>query len=171
MMIKKIFIAKESSAEQEPFNKVCLTAKNGIVGDRYYSSDKCPEKNISLIEIEEINAYNEKHKQQIKLNDTRRNIITQGIRLNELVNKTFYIGAVEFFGTELCEPCAELGDRLKTASMSKQDVIKAFTHKGGLRATIITDGILEIGMAFTLSSPSTLDSHNNRQHHEKHQIN
>jgi len=70
---------------------------------------------------------------------TRRNVLTRGIDINELVGKRFRIGDVECEGVELCEPCAHL------ESMTQPGVIKAFVHRGGLNADILSDGEIRVG--------------------------
>jgi len=75
---------------------------------------------------------------------TRRNVLTRGIDVNELVGKRFRIGTVECEGVELCEPCTHL------ESMTQPGVIKAFVHRGGLNADILTDGEISVGDAVVL---------------------
>jgi MOSC domain-containing protein YiiM len=70
---------------------------------------------------------------------TRRNVLTRGIDVNDLVGKRFRIGDVECEGVELCEPCAHL------ESMTQPGVIKAFVHRGGLNADILRDGEIAVG--------------------------
>ena len=111
-MIHTIFIAEHSLGKQVQVDKIELITAKGIVGDRNFDRAQWPGQNITFIEIEEIEAFNNNYQQRIQLADTRRNIITQGIRLNDLVGKEFSIGNVRFKGVELCEPCATLGKLL-----------------------------------------------------------
>jgi MOSC domain-containing protein YiiM len=69
------------------------------------------------------------------------------VRLNDLVGKTFQIGTVKLKGVELCEPCATLGSALENESIKNADVVKAFVHKGGLRADVLTSGSIKVGMS------------------------
>ncbi|MDF1745837.1 MAG: hypothetical protein P1V19_19215, partial [Gimesia sp.] len=141
-----IYIANERNAVQEQVERIELEQAKGIVGDRYFGRSDYPGQQITFIEREEIESYNQKYQQNIDLCDTRRNVITQGVRLNDFVGKTFQIGEVKFMGVELCEPCATLGGRLENEAIPKNDVIKAFVHKGGLRADVLSDGCIEVGM-------------------------
>ena len=70
---------------------------------------------------------------------TRRNVLTRGIDVNNLVGKRFRIGDVECEGVELCEPCGHL------ESMTQPGVIKALVHRGGLNADILSDGEITVG--------------------------
>lgn len=150
-MIHTIFIAEHSLGKQVQVDKIELITGKGIVGDRNFDRAQWPGQNITFIEIEEIEAFNNNYQQRIHLADTRRNIITQGIRLNDLVGKIFTIGDVRFKGVELCEPCATLGKLLGNDTLAAKDVVKAFVHKSGLRADVLSDGEIQYGMSITVN--------------------
>jgi MOSC domain-containing protein YiiM len=145
-MIKAIFTASENLGGQRQVPAIDLVAGKGIKGDRNFDRSQWPGQNITFIELEEINAFNQRFSQQISLSDTRRNVITEGVRLNDLVGQIFRIGDVSFKGVELCEPCSTLGALLQNDSLSKKAVVKAFTHKAGLRADVLSDGQMSVGM-------------------------
>ncbi|BDZ73952.1 hypothetical protein GCM10025856_16710 [Methylophaga marina] len=147
-MIHTIYIAEHNLGKQLKVDKVDLIMGKGIVGDRNFDRAQWPGQNITFIEMEEIEAFNNNYQQRIQLADTRRNVITQGIRLNDLVGKEFLIGGVRFKGIELCEPCATLGKLLSNDTIAKKDVVKAFVHKSGLRADVLSDGEIHAGMTF-----------------------
>ncbi|MBJ7555639.1 MOSC domain-containing protein [Marinomonas spartinae] len=151
-MIKNIFVAKKSKMPQIEIEAVKVDAGKGIVGDRNYAKRQEEGQNITFVESEEIDAFNTNFKQQIGLSATRRNIVTEGVRLNHLVGKEFMIGDVRFYGVELCEPCAFLGQLLANDSLSPPQVVKAWVHRGGLRANVLSTGILKTGMPFIVSN-------------------
>ncbi len=72
--------------------------------------------------------------------DFRRNIITEGIRLNELVGSEFFIGNVKVKAHDLCRPCKYLQESLK-----QKTLIKKLLRKAGLRCEILTSGKIFIG--------------------------
>lgn len=146
-MIEALFIAKEHNTAQEQVESIELVEGKGIVGDRNFEQSKWPGQNLTFIEQEEIENYNREFQQDISISDTRRNIITKGVRLNDLVGKTFQIGTVKLIGVELCEPCATLGSALENETIKNADVVKAFLHKGGLRADVLTSGVISVGMS------------------------
>ncbi|TQV69657.1 sulfurase [Exilibacterium tricleocarpae] len=148
-MIESIFISDKHGKEQRPVQAIEVVAGQGIIGDRNYGKTKWPGQNITFVELEEINNFNRDHGQNISLDATRRNVVTKGVALNALVGKIFYIGDVKFFGVELCEPCAKLGELLETQTLSKKAAVKALVGKGGLRADALSNGKLTVGMAFT----------------------
>lgn len=127
----------------EAVERVPAIAGVGLAGDRYatatghYSADTKVDRHVTLIEAEEIEALEERTGIALAAGETRRNITTRGIRLNELVGRRFRIGPVECAGTRLCEPCQYLADLLG------RPVLEPLVHRAGLRARILTDG--EIG--------------------------
>jgi MOSC domain-containing protein YiiM len=123
----------------------------GIEGDRYFrqpgTADDHPRTGhqITLIEKEAIDAICQDGI-QISPDQTRRNIITLGISLNDLVGKEFSVGEILLRGVRLCEPCDYLADQ--TDPRLKQSM----SHRGGLRADILTAGFIHIHDRITISS-------------------
>jgi MOSC domain-containing protein YiiM len=117
----------------------------GLEGDRYYNrtgtySDKHDESHeATLIEIEALEALARDYKIEINSAESRRNITTQGVALNHLVGKEFKIGEAVMRGIRLCEPCTHLEETCGKA------VRKGLIHRGGLRAQIITSGLVCVG--------------------------
>ncbi len=149
-MIEEIYIAPNRHAPQERKSEVEVHSGMGILGDRNYGVVKYPGQNVTFIEKEVINSFNNDHKQSNDISATRRNVITQGVNLNNLVGKTFKFGSVLFLGIELCEPCKLLGDDLSDEFISSAGVVKAFVNRGGLRANVLTSGVLSVGMRMEL---------------------
>lgn len=147
--IESIFIASERKAAALKQDKVVLEAGKGIVGDRYHAisvsridaGDAALENHITLIAKEELDRFLASQKADIGYGEFRRNIITSGIDLNSLEGKEFNIGGVRCFGAELCEPCATL------SQIAHPAVLPELVHRGGLRATILSDGDISIGEA------------------------
>lgn len=148
--IRSIYIAPEKNADQISVEHVEVVNNKGIVGDRNYGRKKYKGQNITLVELEVIQEFCQEYDIQFQLDITRRNIVTEGIRLNNLVGKNFRIGEVEIFGEKLCEPCKSLGRRLATEQLSSREVIQFFRGRGGLRGTIITSGVINKGMNICL---------------------
>ncbi len=152
-MIEEIYIAPSRGADQLQLSIAELVQGKGIIGDRNFDKSNWPGQNITFIEIEEIESFNRAFNRSIKSSSTRRNIITRGIRLNELVGKTFIIGECRFRGIELCEPCSILGEILETPSMKKHEAIRAFVKKGGLRADVLSSGTICVNMEIIQETP------------------
>jgi len=127
---KKIFDVNETQAVQG----------KGLINDRHYRIDNDKKCQITLIEIENINYYNKIYGTSIPSIDFRRNIITEGIRLNDLVGKEFFVGKIKVKAHDLCRPCKHLQGLLE-----KKNIIKEFLLKGGLRCEILTSGKIFVG--------------------------
>tara|TARA_Y100000590_G_scaffold308966_1_gene348825 strand:- start:6633 stop:7070 length:438 start_codon:yes stop_codon:yes gene_type:complete len=112
----------------------------GLLNDRKFSENNQKERQVTLIEIENINHFNNLSKTNFSPLDFRRNIVTKNTKLNELVGKEFFVGVVKLKGHDLCRPCKYLQEKLK-----QNNVVKEFLHKGGLRCEILTSGKINVG--------------------------
>jgi MOSC domain-containing protein YiiM len=118
----------------------------GLEGDRYalkrgtfYKPE--PDRELTLIEAEAIEALRRDYQVELAAGDARRNIVTRNVPLNHLVGKEFAIGDVRIRGIRLCEPCDHL------QKVTGKPVIKGLLHRGGLRAQILTPGTIHVGDA------------------------
>jgi len=142
-----IFISPQGGGVIQSVNNATLVAGKGIEGDRYYFglgtfSDKLknnPAAELTLIEKENIDKFNSDHGLQINCGDFRRNIVTAGVSLNDLVGRTFTIGKCKLKGVRLCEPCSHL------ATVLNPMVLPHLVGRGGLRAQILTSDVVNIG--------------------------
>jgi MOSC domain-containing protein YiiM len=66
----------------------------------------------------------------------RRNVITAGVDLNELIGRDFQIQGVRFRGTDECRPCYWMDQAFAPGA---NELLKG---RGGLRAEILNNGIL-----------------------------
>jgi MOSC domain-containing protein YiiM len=125
--------------------EITLVAGAGIVGDRYYDAEQGhPGQNLTLIEAEEIEAFNARNGTAIALTDPRRNVVTRKVRLNSLVGRVFSIGAITLRGVQLCEPCGTLATHLAATGLSKVVFVREFTHRAGLRADVLNSGSIRV---------------------------
>jgi MOSC domain-containing protein YiiM len=144
--VQGIFVA--AAAIQPPVSvaEVRALAGKGLEGDRYFlgtgSFSRWPGtgREVTFIEAEAIEgalAFD------IDLVDgrSRRNIFTAGVRLEGLIGKTFRIGTATFRGDRPATPCAHLG------RLVGPRVVEALRGRGGLRAVILSDGVVRVGDA------------------------
>ena len=127
----------------KPINEVSsinVLANKGVVGDRHFKEFNDPYNQLTLIESENIDYYNIKYGLNIPYVDFRRNIITKGIKLNDLVGKKILVGKVQLEGIDLCRPCRHLSEVL-----GHENIIKEFLRKGGLRCEILSSGNINVG--------------------------
>ena len=87
--ILKLGIVNKNNLPINEVNEIQVIANQGIVGDRHFSEFNDPYNQISIIESENIDYYNIKYGLSIPYVNFRRNVITKGVRLNELVGKKF----------------------------------------------------------------------------------
>ena len=158
MSVERIFLAAGSGETQVEVDRVNVTAETGIEGDRYFGAKDEPGQNITLVEAEEIEAFFAEAGRPGDLSCTRRNIVTRGVRLNELVGKEFTIGGVRARGVELCEPCRGLGSRLASTELSTAEAVKRFVHRAGLRADILSSGSIAVGSKVAVVAESFYSS-------------
>jgi MOSC domain-containing protein YiiM len=118
----------------------------GLEGDRYFSGNGTfsdpfpnPDSEVTLIEEESLELFRRAYETAMVPADTRRNVVTRGIRLNDLAGREFTIGAVRFLGHGLCEPCAHL------QQLTGAPVLPGLVGTGGLRAQILTAGTIRLG--------------------------
>jgi MOSC domain-containing protein YiiM len=143
--VELIFLAAISGGEPVPVEAVEAHAGRGLDGDRNFTP---PDRWIgtgnalTLIESEAIEAVLAEHEIDLRDGRSRRQLVTRGVRLNELVGKEFRVGPVRCRGIELCEPCLDLQRWL-----GNPNTIKALVHRGGLRADILEGGTVSVGDA------------------------
>ncbi len=137
--IIKIGISEQRNKDIKEVKSIEVIAGKGIKGDRNFIDNNHKKKQLTLIESENIDYYNEKYSSNFSYLDFRRNLITKNIKLNDLVGKTFLIGKIKVQGNDLCTPCKELEIKL-----GAKNYLKEFLRKGGLRCEIITSGFIYI---------------------------
>ena len=138
--IIKIGITENNNKKINEVNVIDLVAGKGVVGDRHFKDYNDPFNHLSIIESESIDEYNKKYNLNIPYLDFRRNIVTRGIKLNDLIDKKILIGNVRLGVIDLCRPCRHLSEKLE-----KNNIIKEFLRKGGIRCKILNDGKISIG--------------------------
>jgi MOSC domain-containing protein YiiM len=144
-VVVSIHIAPAASQPVVSVNAVHAVPGKGLEGDRYFnqagalSEKHGPGREVTLIEIEALEALKRDHEIELDPADSRRNIVTRGVPLNDLVGREFRVGEVTLRGISLCEPCSHL------ARLTQPGVLPGLVHRGGLRAQILTDGMIRVG--------------------------
>ena len=139
-----INIAPSAEAPMQSVDEARAVPGKGLEGDRYFVRQGTfykpqPDRELTLIEAEAIEAMKHELNVDYGLSDSRRNIVTRNVPLNHLVGKEFMIGEVKVRGLRLCEPCSHL------QKLSHEKVLPGLVHRGGLRAQILTEGTIRIG--------------------------
>ena len=131
--VAAIRIAPEHEQLPEPVDSIDVT-REGLPGDRYFGRG-----DITLVEQEALDALREDTGIELSHAEIRRQVLTTGIRLNDLVDKRFRVGGVEAVGIEWCEPCNHI------QSLTYPGVLKGMVHRAGLRADIVQAGTISVG--------------------------
>ena len=141
-----IRISTSAGEEMESRTNMEAIEGEGLREDRYANCKGAFQKGkitrsqqVTLIEEEAIQSACADYELDVEHATTRRNLLTSGVPLNHLVGVEFCVGDVRLRGVKLCEPCGYL-DRLTGKKM-----VEAFRHRGGLRAEVISGGMLRVG--------------------------
>tara|TARA_B100001250_G_scaffold279627_1_gene241976 strand:+ start:1486 stop:1932 length:447 start_codon:yes stop_codon:yes gene_type:complete len=138
--VLKLGITANNNQAIKEVNSIEVLANRGIVGDRHFQEFNDPYNQLSLIESENIDDYNIRFGLSIPYIYFRRNIITKGIKLNDLVGKKLKVGSVELEAIDLCRPCRHL-----TEMLNQENVLKEFLRKGGIRCQILSSSNISVG--------------------------
>jgi MOSC domain-containing protein YiiM len=131
--VEAIRIAPEHEQLPEPVDSIEVTGE-GLPGDRYFGRG-----DITLVEAEALEAFTKETGIALGHAEIRRQVLTTGVRLNDLLNKRFRVGGVEAVGAEWCEPCNHI------ESLTHPGVLKGMVHRAGLRAEIVQPGTISVG--------------------------
>jgi MOSC domain-containing protein YiiM len=140
-----IFLTQRKGSALESVQMADAVQGHGVVGDRYclregtFSAKHGPDREVTLIEAEALEGLAREYQVTLEPAQTRRNLLTRGVPLNHLVERTFKVGEVVLRGIRLCEPCSHL------EALTGKKVMAGLKHRGGLRAQIVQSGKLEVG--------------------------
>jgi MOSC domain-containing protein YiiM len=141
--VEGIYLASEHAAPTAPVERVSLVAGRGLEGDRHYSAGEPNEPgsghDLTLIEAEALEALASETGIVLPAGDARRNVVTRGVALNDLVGRPFRVGRVRCVGVEPCDPCRHL-ERLTQAG-----VLRGLVGRGGLAADVVEGGEIAVG--------------------------
>jgi MOSC domain-containing protein YiiM len=152
-----IFVAPEPAADMVSLPEVRALADRGLVGDRFlrdsWSVVNRSDKAVSLIESEVLELAAKELGVESIADKTRRNIVTRGVPLVELLHREFTVGGVRMRGIRLFEPCGHL---VKVTKMP--GIFSALHHRSGLKAAILADGMISVGDNIALQPTARLAS-------------
>jgi MOSC domain-containing protein YiiM len=143
--VVSIHVAPTGSAPMKSVADARAVAGRGLEGDRYfsklgtYSNQPGSGREVTLIEIEAIEALKRDYRVELDPGQSRRNIVTRGISLNHLVEREIKIGEVILRGMRLCEPCSHM------EKLTVKGSARGLIHRGGLRAVVVKGGNMHAG--------------------------
>jgi len=136
----QIFIAERESAPMMEQSEAKLIAGVGVEGDRYatglghFSDRPHPDRQITLIEIETLEALERDHNIKLESFEVRRNLITRGVPLNHLVGRRFRVGETILYGGRLNVPCKYLEE------LVGKPIYSPLLNRSGLNCQIVQGG-------------------------------
>jgi MOSC domain-containing protein YiiM len=132
-VVEGIFFGAVPEGPLEPADRVTVKAGAGIEGDRH------GDKDITLFEAEAIEGLKADTGIDLAPHEIRRNLMTRGIALNDLLGHRIRVGDVEAVVTELCHPCSHL------QSLTYPGVLRGLVNRGGLNADVVAGGSIRVG--------------------------
>ncbi|HEX4734058.1 MAG TPA: MOSC domain-containing protein [Thermoleophilaceae bacterium] len=132
-VVEGIFFGAIDEGPLEPADAVEVKTGAGIEGDRY------GDKDITLFEAEAIEGLTADTGIELKPSEIRRNVMTRGIALNDLLGHRIRVGEVEAVVTELCHPCSHL------QKLTQPGVLRGLVNRGGLNADVVSGGAIRVG--------------------------
>ena len=140
--VVSVHLARETGAPTFAVSQVMAVAGAGLEGDRNFrpGGGQDHKRQITLIERETLEELAGDPGIRLDPGEHRRNVVTSGVALNDLVGVEFQVGAVRLLGVELCEPCKYLENLT-----GRPGLLRALVHHGGLAARILDDGVIRVG--------------------------
>jgi MOSC domain-containing protein YiiM len=143
--VVSIHVAAVAGAPMASVREARAVPARGLEGDRYFARAGAARKpggrprDVTLIEIEAIEALARDYGITLDPGAARRNLVTRGAPLNHLVGREFRVGEVLLRGEGLAEPCGRL------ARLSGARVRPGLVGRGGLRALVVRGGTIRVG--------------------------
>ena len=145
--VERIYLhaGRETGGPMTAVDSAQAVVAGGLEGDRFFQGlgsttrKRGPDREVTLIEAETIEAVTREGKVALTPEQSRRNIITRGVALNHLVDREFRVGSVVLCGMRLCEPCKHL------EQLTEPGMLMALLHRGGLRARVVEAGEVRVG--------------------------
>ena len=143
--VLEIWVASRAAAPMRRLATVEAVAGRGLAGDRYalgggtWAQYPDLEKQVTLIDRDDVAAVARETGAVLTPGDTRRNLVTTGLDLPTLVGRWFTVGPVLLFGAKRCPPCTHL-ERLTGVRL-----VKALAHRGGINAAVFASGPIAEG--------------------------
>lgn len=140
-VVEGIFVAPTAEAPTSPLESARAVAGRGLEGDRYFdgagtfSVKGGTGREVTLADAAALEAAG------VGFGEARRNVVVRGIDLDGLIGRRFRVGEVECVGRRRCEPCAHL------QRLTRPGVLRALVHRGGLRADVVSGGVVRVGDA------------------------
>jgi MOSC domain-containing protein YiiM len=152
-----IHVASNAAAPMDELREARLVAGIGIEGDRYatglgtYSKKQHLDRQVTLIEIEVLEAIARDRGIELAPSEHRRNLTTRGVPLGHLVGQYFRVGDCVLYGGRMNVPCLYL------ETLLGKKVFKPLLNRSGLNCRIVMGGIIRNLERIEWCDPAALD--------------
>jgi hypothetical protein len=142
--VELIALAAEAEGPMRAVSEAEAIEGRGLLGDRYergagtFSDPRGRGYDLTIVEAEALEELSLKGVDLAPI-EARRNLVVRDIELDDLIGRRFRVGEVECFGQRRCEPCSHL------QRLTQPGVLRGLVHRGGLRADILSDGMIRTG--------------------------
>jgi molybdopterin synthase catalytic subunit len=125
----------------QSLSAVECVAGMGLLGDRYFGCKPDYKGQVTFLDAATVQAVRERFSQpDLSSSVFRRNLIVQGVDLSAWVGKKFRFQGIEFEASEECKPCYWMDEAVAPGV----EGFLASSFRGGLRARILSDGVLKV---------------------------
>lgn len=155
--VERIWLTEEGSAPMESVESVEAVEGRGLRGDRYFRGtgyysglDECE---VTLIEAEAIATIDRECDIDLRDGRHRRNVVTEGVAVHELLDARFRIGEAVLEGTRPRPPCTHVEEVAE-----EEGVARALKHdRGGICAHVAESGQITVGNELGDPEPLSAD--------------
>jgi MOSC domain-containing protein YiiM len=150
--VTDLFVAPEGSEPMAAVDAVEAVADRGLRGDRYfegtgtYAMDACQ---VTLIASEDVAAIDEAFGIDLAAGEHRRNVVTEGIDVQDLLDHRVRIGDAVLEGTRPRPPCPHVEELAGEAGVASA----LGEGRGGICADVIASGEIRVGDPITDVAP------------------
>ena len=147
-----LFTVDCRAAPMKKVEQLHALAGRGIEDDRYflgtgtYSKKPEPGRQVTLIKSEVLESLKDKFGITVKPDESRRNVLTQGIEINDLIGVEFFVGPVRLRAHRITQPCLYLEQLLDQPGLYND-----LWDNGGISCEILSDGVIKEGDIITTS--------------------
>lgn len=146
-VVRHLHLAPSAFLPMRAMPEVTLTERRGIEGDRYslalesgfYSHKPEVGRQITLFEIETLWALRRDHDIELGAEEHRRNVTVEGVPLNHLVGRRFWLGDTLLEATRLSTPCRHIEE------ITGKAIFKPLINRSGLNCQILRGGVVRLG--------------------------
>jgi MOSC domain-containing protein YiiM len=146
-VIRHLHLTPRASMPMRAVPEITLMEGQGVVGDRYnlaleagfYSHKPEEGRQITLFEIETLWALRRDHDIDLGPEEHRRNVTVEGVPLNHLVGRSFWLGETLVEATRLSAPCRHIEE------VTGKAIFKPLINRSGLNCRILRGGTVRSG--------------------------